>query len=356
MKTLHLLVFLAVLAMAAPVSGAEGRIRWITERYNFGAFAEDDGPVTCRFLMVNDGPAAVSIVSARATCGCTQPKYPVSSIAPGDTAAIEVTYDPQGRPGRFEKQVYVETSGTPRKSKLVITGIVIGSGETVARRFPVDLGPLKVTHPTVMLGEVNKGHIKTVYFEGYNRSADSLRVKIVKAPAYLEAIPVPTVSAPGEQSTIVFYVHSDKCPLYGLVEDSLTIETAPGQLHTLPVTLIVNEDFSNRSGSMADAPIAVMTESIDLGEVTRADGPVTATFTIANTGKDRLEIRRIYSADAGISAVAKSMSVKRGKRNEVTVTVDPAAITGDLVNARLTVITNDPLHPTHTVRVVGIIK
>ena len=107
---------------------------------------------------------------------------------------------------------------------------------------------------------------------------------------------------------------------------------------------------------MADAPIAVMAESIDLGEVTRADGPVTATFTIANTGKDRLEIRRIYSADAGISAVAKSMSVKRGKRNEVTVTVDPAAITGDLVNARLTVITNDPLHPTHTVRVVGIIK
>ena len=48
--------------------------------------------------------------------------------------------------------------------------------------------------------------------------------------------------------------------------------------------------------------------------------------------------------------------MKRGKRNEVTVTVDPAAITGDLVNARLTVITNDPLHPTHTVRVVGIIK
>lgn len=342
----------------AMTAAAEASVRWVETTHNFGAFTEESGPVTCEFLMVNDGPGTASIVAARATCGCTQPRYDVRSLSPGDTARLSVTYDPLGRPGRFNKQIYVETSGSPAKQRLDITGVVIGSGETVARKYPVDMGPLKLTRGGIMLGEVTKGHLKTVYTEGYNRSTDSLRVQVLAKPAYLDLIPSPAVAAPGEQVTLIAYVNSASATDYGLVEDSVVISPVPGERYTLPVTMIINEDFSGLGAAgMEKAPVAILSEElVDFGTVSRDGGPVKRTFTIGNGGKNKLMVRRVYSGDSGVDVAADRSEVGRGKRATVTVTLDPAAQTGDLVTARISVITNDPLQPVRTVRLAATIQ
>lgn len=356
----HIKIALIIIMCIAPAVGrAEAAVRWVETVHNFGAFAEETGPVTCEFKMVNDGPGAASIVAARATCGCTQPKYSVRSLAPGDTASLSVTFDPQGRPGRFTKQIYVETSGTPHKQKLEITGVVIGAGETVARRFPVDLGPLKLATGGIMLGEVTKGHLKTVYTEGYNRSADSLRVTVTRHPDFVEVIPSPAVAAPGEQITLISYMNSAKCPLYGLVEDSVTVSPVPGMEFTIPLTAIINEDFSQLGAAgLSKAPISVLSdEIIDLGQIGRGDGAVTRSFTIGNAGKSKLAVRRVYSTDPGVRIhLNNTGDIAKGKKTTVTVTVDPAAQTSSILSAKVIVITNDPLQPLRTVRLAGIVK
>ncbi|MCM1033511.1 MAG: DUF1573 domain-containing protein [Odoribacter sp.] len=359
MNILRSAVYILIMCISSLPAVAEASVRWLETVHNFGAFAEETGPVSCKFKMVNDGPGAASIVAARATCGCTQPRYDVRSLAPGDTAELSVTFDPQGRPGRFTKQIYVETSGTPQKQKLEITGVVIGAGATVARRFPVDMGPLKLATGGIMLGEVTKGHLKTIYTEGYNRSADSLRVTITRKPGFVEIIPSPAVAAPGEQITLISYLNSAKCPLYGLVEEEVTISPVPGQEYTIPLTVIINEDFSSMSADdMKKAPISVIgTEIIDLGTVDQHSGAVTASFTIGNAGKNKLSVRRVYSSDPGVAVNINSSSpVAKGKKATVTVSLDPAAVTGDIINAKVIVITNDPLQPSRTVRLVGNIK
>lgn len=345
---------LAVLACASAMAAAAQTAHFPVTDYNFGAFDEDAGAVECRFALVNTGDKPLTILSARATCGCTTPRFPRKAIAPGDTAYISVSYDPQGRPGRFSKQVYVETDGEPRKTKLDISGTVIGSGATVARRYPVDFGPLKLAHPGMMLGEVVKGRLKTVYFEGYNRSADSLAVKVVNQPSYLDVVATPPVAPPGEQVTLVAYVNSAKSPLYGLVEDSVTI-SAGGQSFTLPSTLIVKEDFSKMSSDkMAKAPIATAsTQAVEYGRINRNGGPVTAAFTLTNSGKDNLLVRRVYSGDPGVTATIDKTTIKKGQSAQILVTVDPSVQTGGLLNSRLSVITNDPLHSVQTIRLVG---
>ncbi len=347
-------ILLAALACAAALPGLAQTAHFPVTEYKFGAFNEDAGAVECSFALVNTGDKPLTILSARATCGCTTPRFPHKAIAPGDTAYITVSYDPQERPGRFSKQIYVETDGEPRKTKLDISGTVIGSGTTVARRYPVDFGPLKLAHPGMMLGEVVKGRFKTVYFEGYNRSADSLAVKAVKQPAYLEVIATPPVAPPGEQVSFVAYVNSDKCPLYGLVEDSVTI-SAGDRIFTLPTTVIVKEDFSKMSpDKMAKAPIATpSTQTVEYGRVDRRGAPVTASFTLANSGKVNLIVRRIYSGDPGVTATIDKTTIKKGQSATVLVTVDPSVQTGGLLNSRLSVITNDPLHAVQTIRLVG---
>jgi len=350
---MKILILSAVLGMAALGAAAQS-VHFPITSYNFGAFDEEDGAVECKFPVVNTGDRPLTIMAARATCGCTVPRYPRKAIAPGDTAYITVSYDPQERPGRFSKQIYVETDGEPRKTRLDIFGTVIGSNASVSRRYPVDFGALKLAHPGMMLGEVVKDHLKTVYFDGYNRSSDSLRVQTVCRPEYLDIVVTPPVAPPGEQVTFVAYVNSDKCPLYGLVEDSVTV-SAGGRTISLPTTLIVKEDFSKMSSDkMAKAPIAVPSaETVEYGVVDRAGGPVTASFTLSNSGKSNLIVRRIYSGDPGVTASIDESTIKKGKSAQIHVTIDPAVQTGGLLNSRLSVITNDPLHSVYTIRLVG---
>lgn len=341
--------------LGATASFAQPKAYFPETTHNFGAFAEEDGLARCEFAMVNEGTSPLSIVSVRATCGCTTPEYSRKPVAPGDTAIISVAYDPAGRPGRFSKQIFVETTGQPAKTSLEISGVVIGSDESVGRRYPVDFGPLKLMKPVYSLGDATMGRLKTVYLEGYNRSADSLHIKIDNIPPYLDVVVAPQIAPPGEQVTLIAYVAPHKGAQYGVVEDTLIISPAPGMRYELPVLMTVNEDFSKLEPSkMEKAPIAVPeTERIELGRVNRNGGPLITGLKLTNAGKDDLKIRRVYSVDRGVTAKASSESVKKGKSAEITVTIDPSKLQGAILNTRLQIITNDPLHPVYTVRIVG---
>ena len=84
---------------------------------------------------------------------------------------------------------------------------------------------------------------------------------------------------------------------------------------------------------------------------------MTRTFTIANKGKEPLVIRSIKTPEKAVSVKLKNDRIKAGKSVTVTVTVNPSEI-GDteLLNARITIISNDPSNPSRIVRVVGEVK
>ncbi len=78
------------------------------------------------------------------------------------------------------------------------------------------------------------------------------------------------------------------------------------------------------------------------------------TFTITNTGQSPLIVRRLHTPDKAVTATISSTTIKSGKEATVKVTADPALIAdGELLNARITLITNAPSAPSQTVRVVG---
>ena len=69
-----------------------------------------------------------------------------------------------------------------------------------------------------------------------------------------------------------------------------------------------------------------------------------------------MHLRRVYSTDAAVGVHAEASEVKPGATCKVSVAVNAAKVSGDYLNARLTVITNDPSRPTQEVRLVGIVK
>lgn len=336
--------------------GASAHVEWLEGVHDFGAFDEDDGNVSCSFRFVNHGPEPVAVISARPSCGCTVPSFPRKAIAPGDTASIDVTYNPTGRPGRFDKNVKVQLSdGDPANVTLHIRGVVIGNGNTLRSRYPVDADPLKLRTRVVTFGEVIKGRSKAEFFEVYNASADSVEPEWISKPKYVRTSVVSPVVPPGEQIAYAITLIPDFTDAYGLLVDSITLRPAPGA-EPIVIDLVANisEDFSRLSESqLRDAPHAkASTTSVDF-DLLPSSGKVTRTFTIANTGKNELKVRRVFTADPGIEATISSTSVKKGKQATVTVTVDVDQLPSELLNGRIQVITNDPDNPTQIIRAVG---
>lgn len=349
------ILFFAALSLSA-YAAAQPKAVFPEPKHNFGAFREEGGLARHDFPIVNGGDSPLSILSARATCGCTTPEYPHNPILPGDTAYISVAYDPAGRPGRFNKSVMIETNGQPGKGRLDISGVVIGRDSSIKKRYPADLGPVRLQRSSLALGDVLMGRLKPVYLEAYNRSEDSLVIKLENVPSYLDLSIAPKIAPPGEQFTLIAYVNPHKGADYGIVEDTVTLIPYPGLEYRLPVLMNVREDFSQLTDKeLIDAPVAMPSiDMIDLGVVSKNSEPVTRTFSISNAGKNELKIRRVYSSDKAVTVKVAKSGVKKGKSADIVVTVDPARLSPDkTINSRIQIITNDPTHPLYIVRVVG---
>lgn len=94
--------------------------------HNFGLFDVENGLQKCNFIFKNTGKKDLVILSATASCGCTEPEYPKVLIAPGASDTIKVTYDgTTRRPGVFRKVITLKTNAKVNTTYLYITGEMV---------------------------------------------------------------------------------------------------------------------------------------------------------------------------------------------------------------------------------------
>lgn len=341
------------LALAAQADG----VRWLQTSHDFGAFSEDLVEVETAFAFVNDTPEPVMITQVASSCGCTVPSYDADEVAPGDTAFIHVKFNAIGRPGRFTKHVYARTTGSHERTRLTITGVVIGSATTISKRYPVDRGPLKFEHGAAMVGKVNARSIKSTFVDLYNQSHDTLRLEFAEVPEFIDVSVNPEALPPGEMSVLNVFFNAATADEWGIVTDSLLINVMPGgPSFYFPVVGIIEEDFSKLTPEkLASAPqLVIVGDRVDFGSVALgSSAPVEAVIEVMNQGKDPLIVRRAYSQDPALDVRVDKTEVKSGKKAKIIVRFDPEVQPSGLINSRITIISNDPAQPTRSLRVVG---
>ncbi len=355
------LTALTLASAAIFAATAQPRLEWLETVHDFGAFHEDLGRVECSFKAVNTGSEPVTVINARANCGCTRPTYQREPVQPGDTLSVSVAYDATGRPGKFDKQIRVET--TAGRKDLLIKGTVIGSPSTLALRYPVEAGNARLSNSMTPFGQAIKGRVLAAAINIYNPTDHTMRPAVDSLPPYINALFRPETIPPGEQATLSLTAYTDRCPDYGVVTGRFLVipdsENAPERKAEIATTIIVNEDFSKLTEEeKAKAPVATLsTEMVDFG-VIDADGKnVTREFTITNTGHKPLIIRRIFTVDPSLSLRLNHEKIAPGKKATVKVTVDTKSLRApNPLNARITVIANSPSATTQTVRVVGEVR
>lgn len=357
MKQIAMLIG-SILLVTTAVQGAP-KATFPESTHDFGVIREVDGPASFSFPMVNGGDEPLVILTVRATCGCTTPKFSRQPVAPGDTTWIDVAYDPSGRPGRFEKKIYVETNTEPERSTLVVKGSVIGSEETVGVRYPYTLGPARLRDKFIVYGDVLTSDSKGRYIEAYNVSSDTIHPRAVSSSRVLNVIVQPAAVPPGEQFIYSVVLSSDKHGQWGPQTETLTLwpDTPSDESLDVQVTYNVKESFGHLDADrLASAPkIAADDTRIDLGRVSRSQTEsLKVVAKISNRGSDALKVRRVYVPDTRLNVRMKDDVVKKNKSTELTITINPQDfVDADMINATVDIITNDPAMPVMTLRVVG---
>lgn len=348
-------MMLATMMMSVAMIAQDAVITFDRTEHDFGTIKEEGGRVTTTFEFKNEGMAPLVLSNVRASCGCTTPKWPKEPIEPGETGTITVTYNPNGRPGKFSKTVTVTSNATAATKKLYIKGTVTPKPAKIEVAYPVKMGELNLKSNKVDFGEILMGKFANTEIEYANSSENELTVEVYVADKDAHLICEATLKNVKSKETgkINITFDTQKQKLYGPVSGTIYV-VVNGKKEFTPEYAIhiqanVAEDFKSMSTEdLQLAPICTLDKkTIELGTI--AKGKTTKVqIKLTNNGVNPLYVRRALSEEHITSVLPKA--IKSGKSGVVKLDIHTAK-EGKYAE-KITLITNDPKRPLQELEII----
>ena len=140
----RIVFFIACMLFGITLTFAQGKAEMkISETvHDFGEILEEDGDVTCEFIITNTGDAPLELTNVSASCGCTTPDWTKTPIAPGKTGFVKATYKVRGSGSSFSKAVSIFSNAQEAPFVVTIKGKVIKKQvEQPQSQSPVSVSP-----------------------------------------------------------------------------------------------------------------------------------------------------------------------------------------------------------------------
>lgn len=353
-----LFTMMALIVCAVAVMGQKPVITFEKTQHDFGKINEADGRVTTVFSFKNEGMEPLVLSNVRASCGCTTPKWTREPVEPGQEGQITVTYNPNGRPGRFQKTITVTSNATEATKRLYIKGEVIPKPAKPVNAYPIQMGELSLKSKSAYFGVVKKGQVGVQEIEYANKTDHDITVELAlpTKDLYIDGQATLKTLKPNETGKFILHLVTMDNDIYGPVESAVEVVVNGKAEHSdeyrINLKGEVEEDFSNLSlEQRQQAPIAEIEEPAETWSV-GSGATIKKQIKIQNMGATPLMIRRVYSHDDAIKVVAPK-SIKPGKKGAIK--VEYKAMEGGKVlekgdyKRQIVVLTNDPKEPKRTI-------
>lgn len=112
-----------MLGIAVAVVAGMSPIKWKTTSIDLGEVSKDEVK-ELSFEFTNTTGAAIRIVEAKGSCGCTNVKFPQEEIKAGETASITANFR-SGKLGAFKKNIQIKTTESDEYTYLYFNGEVV---------------------------------------------------------------------------------------------------------------------------------------------------------------------------------------------------------------------------------------
>ena len=359
MKKIFSTVLMAL--VAAVMWAQQPVITFQKTEHDFGKIKEEGGRVSVVFEFKNEGMAPLVLSNVRASCGCTTPTWTKEPVEPGQTGSITVTYNPNGRPGRFQKTVTITSNATEPTVKVYIKGEVIPKPAKPVNTYTVPVGDLSMKDKTLNLGTIKKGQNKSGELEYANLTQAEHTVELATSSADAFLIHQVTLATlkPEETGKFVFAIETANNKLYGPVEAFAYVvidgKREINDTYKLTIKANIEEDFSNLTVEQKQqAPIIEVSAENNVGKI--AKGKVLKyVLPIKNIGVNPLEVRRVYSTDNHL-VIKAPKAVKSGKKGAITIDIDTKGSENGAYVREVVIITNDFANPIKRVRINFVVE
>ena len=355
MKRFFSTLFMALVAVL--MIAQEPVITFEKTEHDFGKIHEENGRVSVVFNFKNEGMAPLVLSNVRASCGCTTPTWTREPVEPGQTGSITVTYNPNGRPGRFQKTVTVTSNATEPTTRVYIKGEVIPKPAKPVNVYTIAVGELSMKSKNLDLGTIKKGQTASGELEFANMSKEehTVALQLNSADTYLSEQVTLAAPKPNETGKFIFVINTANTKLYGPVEAKVyvIVDGKKELTETFELTIKANivEDFSTLTVEQKQqAPIIECPAEINAG-VIAAGETLKYMLPIKNTGANALEIRRAYATDPALTIKAPK-AIKSGKKGALTIDINAKELEAGQYTRELVIISNDYQRSIHKVRIV----
>lgn len=179
---------------------------------SLGTIQEADGVREHTFQLCNVGSEKVILHQGYTSCGCTTIDFAVGKeMAPGDTTAVTLRFNPKGKGGEFYESGTIRYGEERKYIQMAMEGNCITSEETLLRQFPVMVDDnLRLSVDRFDLGIIHIGEKKERTVVVLHKESDNLqeRIPIVfspdsKTPKGVNHYPYPIrVKCKGEEKKI----------------------------------------------------------------------------------------------------------------------------------------------------------
>lgn len=359
-------LILTILALLITIPTITADVVWECSEYDLGTIDESDGIVTTEFKLTNLTRKKIAITDIQKSCGCTTVEYQRTPIAKGESSIISVKYNPNGEIGEFHRAIIVSTSANKEKQYLTIKGSVNPTQQSLEKRYPIDIANFRLNNNTILFGDINNNSSSSAFLLGYNHATEPIELSFENIPDYIYlSSNLNTSINRGEKITIIATFDAVKYNQLGRSDDSFTlkIKSADGNISTTEISTIamIKEDFSQLSEQQRiEAPIiSTSTDKLHFQQLERNSNSIDQlTLTITNRGVNELIIHKISSSQSYINSRIIGNFVKGGESAEITIYLTPSYIPTEMniLNEKITIISNDPTNPMKEIHLVGEIK
>ncbi|UII31611.1 DUF1573 domain-containing protein [Fulvivirga ulvae] len=353
-------VFVGVLSINLLKAQQAETLVFSEKTFDFGTVKEEDGPVIHEFSFINKGLEPVSILSVKASCGCTTPDWSKEPVKPGETGYIQAQYNPRNRPGQFNKSLTVTTSADAAPLRLYIRGNVVPQPKSLEDDLPTEMGAIRVKYRSLNMGKVETSGEPTVKeFEVYNATDKPVTfLDKQDAPAHIKLTFEPMELGPKSKGLIKVHYDAKAKNDLGFCSDNVkffTNEEGPEAVKSVSVYATIEEHFPPMTQEeLEKAPRLKLGENVhDFGKI-GGDKAVSTTFILTNTGQTPLEVRQTKSNCTCATSKLKKSKLKPGESTEMEVTFNPEGRRGNQQKS-ITIYSNDPRHSAQRVTIKGYI-
>lgn len=177
--------------------------------HDYGTINEDSDLRICVFKFINHQKSPIAISHVQSSCGCAVPQYTKKVVPAGESGEIRIAYNPQGRPGRFNRSIIVSFSGQKEKIHLYVKGTVTPGVERKNKAYPYVMDELQLRTTGVRLkpmrSDLQQQNIMVV-----NSGEKAIRLNIASTISCISATLVPDVLQPGQKGEIEILRKADK--------------------------------------------------------------------------------------------------------------------------------------------------